>query len=140
MISKPYSRQQLPQLSAEQLAAVDCFELHRPGFGSLMWPGLTDLRKLRDQLDTIVRFEKQEVKVYPMGVEKPPKGEGLNKRCVYTMEEVWPKDRRTEYILTDARSVQAFKAQLQRKADRLGARMLSYNHERGLWRIEVSHF
>jgi hypothetical protein len=53
------------------------------------------------------------------------------------MEGVWARDKRTAHYLLDARSVAAFRAQLQRKADKLGLRMLSYNHERGLWRVEV---
>ena len=46
----------------------------------------------------------------------------------------------TNVVLKDARSVQAFRAQLQRKADRLGAIMKGYDHLEGRWDIEVPHF
>ena len=50
---------------------------------------------------------------------KPRLGEALNKRFIYTMENVWARDKRTGSYLTDARSVAAFRAQLQRKAEKL---------------------
>jgi hypothetical protein len=31
-------------------------------------------------------------------------------------------------------------AQLQRKADRMGAKMLGYDYQKGEWTIEVPHF
>ncbi|EOD13372.1 hypothetical protein EMIHUDRAFT_256845 [Emiliania huxleyi CCMP1516] len=123
----------------ERLAAVEDFELSCPGLGSLVWPGVTDLRGLPGKLDGVVKFGSHEVLLYPDLPEalKPRPGEALNKRFIYTMENVWARDKRTGSYLTDARSVAAFRAQLQRKADKLGIRMLSYSHERGLWRVEV---
>ena len=56
------------------------------------------------------------------------------------MENVWATDKFTGGRLTDARSIENFRAQLQRKADRLGARMHGYNHQRGIWQIEVLNF
>ena len=38
------------------------------------------------------------------------------------------------------RSVGAFKGQLLRKADRMGAKMIGYDHNKGEWTIEVAHF
>jgi len=118
---------------------VEDFELSCPGLGSLVWPGVTDLRGLPGKLDGVVKFGSHEVLLYPDLPEalKPRPGEALNKRFIYTMENVWARDKRTGSYLTDARSVAAFRAQLQRKADKLGIRMLSYSHERGLWRVEV---
>ena len=40
----------------------------------------------------------------------------------------------------DAKSVGAFRQQLLRKADKMGARMLGYDHQKGEWTIEVAHF
>ena len=47
-----------------------------------------------------------QVIVYPKEAQRPAKGEGLNKLCVYTMEGVWPKDKSTNERLRDARSLQ----------------------------------
>ena len=69
---------------------------------------------------------------------KPPPGAGLNKRCLYTMENVWARDRATGEYLTDARHVAEFRNQLQRKADRMAARMVDYDVQRGEWTVEFA--
>jgi len=138
LLSRP-SRSELLRMTDEELSAVEAFEVSRPGLGSIVWPGLTDLRGLPTKLDSLVKFGPHEVVLYPNVPDelKPSPGEALNKRFIYTMEGVWARDKRSALYLLDARSVAAFRAQLQRKADKLGLRMLSYNHERGLWRVEV---
>ena len=85
-------------------------------------------------------FSERHVLVYPSADAKPPAGEGLNRRCEVTMEGVWPRDRKTGEDLRDARSVQAFRTKLQDHANRIGARMLGYDGELGLWRFQVDHF
>ena len=55
------------------------------------------------RLDELVTLALHEVNVYTDAATKPPPGAELNKRCVYTMEEVWPRDQRTNEVLTDAR-------------------------------------
>ena len=62
------------------------------------------------------------------------------RQCVYTMEGVWARDRTTGEFLTDAKSVGVFRQQLLRKADKMGARMVGYDHNEGRWTIEVAHF
>jgi nuclear pore complex protein Nup98-Nup96 len=132
---------ELRLLPEEALARVVDFELRRPGYGAVRWLEPVDLRGgLLGQLASVVVFSEREVLVYPSGVAKPPPGEGLNRRCHVSMEGVWPRDRKTSEDLRDARSVQQFRAKLQSHADRLGATMLGYDGELGLWRFQVEHF
>lgn len=56
------------------------------------------------------------------------------------MQNVWVRDRTTGEFLQDAKSIGAFRQQLLRKADRMGARMVDYDHHKGEWIIEVAHF
>ena len=56
------------------------------------------------------------------------------------MENVWARDRNTGEFLSDVKSSGAFRAQLLRKADRMGARMVDYDYSKGEWSIEVAHF
>ena len=91
------------------------------------------------KLGDILQFRPQGVSVYSSG-EKPPPGEGLNKHCLYTMENVWARDRTTGDFLADAKSIGAFRTQLVRKADKMGAKMILYDHNTGEWTIEVAHF
>ena len=127
---------------SERLAAVEDFEVSKPGCGTLRWPGKSDVRKVVARLAAVVKLSPHEVRLYDHveGLPKPPPGEGLNKQCVYTMANVWARDRLTGDFLTDAKSVGAFRAQLLRKADRMGARMVGYDHQTGEWTIEVAHF
>ena len=136
---RPYGREALRYMSEQELAAIDNFEVSAPGKGRLRWPGRTDVRGALDKLGEIVKFRVQGVSVYEGG-DKPAPGEGLNKQCVYTMENVWARDRATGEFLTDARSIGAFRTQLLRKADRMGARHVSYDHQRGEWTIEVANW
>ena len=85
-------------------------------------------------------FAPHEVRVYTEGVPKPPPGEGLNKRCVYTMCGVWVRDRMSGVYLTDSKSIGAFRGQLLRKADAMGVSMLGYDYQKGEWSVEVLHF
>ena len=136
---RPYGLDVLRRMSSHELSEIDGFELSAPGCGRMRWPGRTDVRDLLDQLGDIVKFRVQGVSVYE-GAPKPPPGEGLNKQCFYTMENVWVRDRNTGEFLTDAKSIGAFRGQLHRKADRMGARMVDYDHQKGEWTVEVAHF
>ena len=113
------------------------------------------MRAALPKLDRIIVFRPHGVMVYPSAadlgehgggagaeeeVPKPAPGEGLNKRCMYTMEGVWAKDRQTGEYLADAKSVGVFRQQLLRKADRMQAAMIGYDHVKGEWTVEVPHF
>jgi len=140
MVCRPFSLAEVRRKPLDELAAVEDFEIEAPGLGSLSWPGATDLRPVRNILDKVVVFGPHEVRVYPDGMTKPREGAGLNKRCVYTMQSVWARDKNTGEYLLDPKNVAMFRAQLQRKAERMEARMLDYNSSKGEWRIEVDHF
>lgn len=74
------SMQKLATLSEKELANVDNFEIGRHGFGSIKWPGLTDLRRVN--LDELVQIDRGNVTVYPEIEMRPAKGSGLNKEAV----------------------------------------------------------
>lgn len=136
---RPFGLDVLRGLPAAELAAIEGFEVAQPGKGTLRWPGKTDVRGVLEQLSTIVQFRQQGVSVYAHG-GKPRAGEGLNKLCRYTMENVWARDRTTGDFISDAKSIGAFRAQLLRKADQMGAKMLAYDDQKGEWTIAVQHF
>jgi len=141
LVVRPYPLETLRKMSDAELSAIDEFEVSLPGYGTLRWPGRTDVRDVLPHLGRVIQFEKRRVHVYSKGpVEKPPPDHGLNKPCIYTMEDVFTKERSTGEYLTDAKSVTAFRAQLQRSADKNGGKMLGYDPQRGEWTIEVPHF
>jgi len=140
-ISTRPSLEELRRKSPDELKSVDKFEVKRVGYGAVQWLEPVDLSGgVLDELAKLVRFSEREVQVYPSGVAKPPRGEGLNKKAQVTMERIWPRDRSTLQDLRDARSVQAFRKKLQEHANRIGARMLGYDGELGQWRFQVEQF
>ena len=137
---RPYSMARLRLMEPDDLRAIENFEVSKPGFGTLFWPGRTDVRTVvQHGIEAILSIDKYRVKVYQGPIPIPAVGEGLNKRCVYTMEDVWARGPNGEY-LRDARSLERLRAQLQRNADRFPARMVGYDVQRGEWTVEVDHW
>lgn len=76
------SVQKMATMSEAQLSKVDNLEVGRPGFGSIMWTGLTDVRKL--DFDATITIDRGSVSLYPAG-DKPAIGMGLNKEAVVSL-------------------------------------------------------
>jgi len=139
---RPFSMARLREMDDNALRQVENLEVSRRGYGTLRWPRRTDVRGLVEHgLRSIISIEKHLVKMYQASVPKPPVGEGLNKECEYTMEDVWARGPSNE-LLTDARSLERFRRELQRSADRFdnGARVVSYDAQRGEWTVELAHW
>ncbi|XP_069565687.1 nuclear pore complex protein Nup98-Nup96 isoform X1 [Brachyistius frenatus] len=119
---------------------VENFTVGRKGYGSVFFPGEVNLTGLN--LDEIVHFRRKEVIVYPDDKNKPPEGEGLNRRAEVTLDGVWPNDKttcaqiRSPERLTDMN----YEARLEKASRKQGARFLEYRPETGSWVFEVTHF
>uniref|UniRef100_A0A3Q2E9I9 Nuclear pore complex protein Nup98-Nup96 n=1 Tax=Cyprinodon variegatus TaxID=28743 RepID=A0A3Q2E9I9_CYPVA len=119
---------------------VENFTIGRKGYGSIFFPGEVNLTGLN--LDEIVHFRRKEVIVYPDDKNKPPEGEGLNRRAEVTLDGVWPNDKttcaqiRSPERLTDMN----YEGRLEKASRRQGARFLEYRPETGSWVFEVTHF
>ncbi|CAF97362.1 unnamed protein product, partial [Tetraodon nigroviridis] len=119
---------------------VENFSVGRKGYGSIFFPGEVNLTGLN--LDEIVYFRRKEVIVYPDDKNKPPQGEGLNRRAEVTLDGVWPNDKTT---CTQIRSPERltemnYEGRLEKASRRQGARFLEYRPETGSWVFEVAHF
>lgn len=116
-------------MSETQLSRVDNFEISRPHYGSVKFPGLTDLRSL--SLDDIVAFDQGSLTLYP-DMEKPPTGTELNKEAVVTLYVRPPPTnvkRRSEDVL---------RARLVKISAEFGGQFISYDN--GEWIFRVPHF
>ena len=132
---RPYS---MARLRAGNIERVMDLEVRRRGFGTLFWEGLTDVRGLVEQgLREIITMEEHWVEMYRGS--PPPKGEGLNRECKYTMENLWPRGPSKE-ILTDERAIGRFVHMLHQNAERMKAHMVSYDPECGEWTVILSEF
>uniref|UniRef100_A0A3Q3E3G4 Nuclear pore complex protein Nup98-Nup96 n=1 Tax=Labrus bergylta TaxID=56723 RepID=A0A3Q3E3G4_9LABR len=119
---------------------VENFTVGRKGYGSIFFPGEVNVTGLN--LDEIVHFRRKEVIVYPDDKNKPPEGEGLNRRAEVTLDGVWPNDKttciqiRSPERLTDMN----YEGRLEKASRKQGAKFLEYRTETGSWVFEVSHF
>uniref|UniRef100_UPI0037E718FF nuclear pore complex protein Nup98-Nup96 isoform X2 n=1 Tax=Semicossyphus pulcher TaxID=241346 RepID=UPI0037E718FF len=119
---------------------VENFTVGRKGYGSIFFPGEVNVTGLN--LDEIVHFRRKEVIVYPDDKNKPPEGEGLNRRAEVTLDGVWPNDKttcmqiRSPERLTDMN----YEGRLEKASRKQGARFLEYRPETGSWVFEVTHF
>ncbi|XP_054610233.1 nuclear pore complex protein Nup98-Nup96 isoform X3 [Dunckerocampus dactyliophorus] len=119
---------------------VENFTVGRKGYGSIFFPGAVTVTGLN--LDEIVHFRRKEVIVYPDDKNKPPEGEGLNRRAEVTLDGVWPNDKtsctqiRSPERLTDMN----YEGRLEKASRKQGARFLEYRPETGSWVFEVAHF
>ncbi|XP_070838851.1 nuclear pore complex protein Nup98-Nup96 isoform X2 [Chaetodon trifascialis] len=119
---------------------VENFSVGRKGYGSIFFPGEVNVTGLN--LDEIVHFRRKEVIVYPDDKNKPPEGEGLNRRAEVTLDGVWPNDKTT---CTQIRSPERltemnYEGRLEKASRKQGARFLEYRPETGSWVFEVAHF
>ena len=137
----PFPIEVLAQLPAEALRAMVDFEVGIRGVGRLLWPGTTDVSEYASRMAEVVTFKPHGVDVFTnASVPRPAAGEGLNKRCHYTMCDVFAHDKYTGLLLTDSQSIDALCSQLINKAENMGARMLGYDSLSGEWTVEVSSF
>uniref|UniRef100_A0A7S3XQH8 Peptidase S59 domain-containing protein n=1 Tax=Heterosigma akashiwo TaxID=2829 RepID=A0A7S3XQH8_HETAK len=118
-------------MGAAALAALPAFAVARRGVGAVRWEGGVDVRGL--DLDALVAIEDRAVAVYE-GVaeeEKPPRGRGLNRPALVTLEGVTPP------VGVDGAK---FAAKVERRTRKMGAEFVGYDVERGVWRFRTQHF
>ncbi|XP_052829628.1 nuclear pore complex protein Nup98-Nup96 isoform X1 [Octopus bimaculoides] len=119
---------------------VEDFTIGREGYGSVFFPGPTNIAGMN--FDEIVHFRKKEVTVYPDDIMKPEIGQGLNKRAEITLDCVWPLDKTTKTIISSPErlKVMNYEKRLENATINLGGQFLDYRPETGSWVFEVKHF
>ncbi|XP_050416506.2 nuclear pore complex protein Nup98-Nup96 isoform X1 [Patella vulgata] len=119
---------------------VENFTIGREGYGSVFFPGLTNLTGLN--LDEIVHFRRKEVVIYPDDDDKPPLGEGLNKKAEVTLDCVWPADKSTRSPIKSVERLTAmnYQEKIEEITAKIGAKFIDYRPETGSWVFGVKHF
>ncbi|KAG1655385.1 Nuclear pore complex protein Nup98-Nup96 [Nymphon striatum] len=80
-------------INSQGRCEVEQFTIGRKGYGSVFFPGTTDITDLN--LDELVHIRRKEIIVYPEDSNKPEVGEGLNKKAEVTLDGIWPSDKMT---------------------------------------------
>ncbi|XP_017793152.1 PREDICTED: nuclear pore complex protein Nup98-Nup96 [Habropoda laboriosa] len=134
------SLDKLDDYVCEETCVVPNFTVGREGYGNVYFPESFDIYGLN--LDEIVHFRHKEVIIYPDDEEKPPVGQGLNRKAQVTLDRVWPHDKSLHKPITDPRRLAAmdYEEKLRRVSAKHDTRFLEYRPETGSWVFKVDHF
>ncbi|XP_036991657.2 nuclear pore complex protein Nup98-Nup96 isoform X4 [Artibeus jamaicensis] len=119
---------------------VSDFTIGRKGYGSIYFEGEVNLTNLN--LDDIVHIRRKEVVVYLDDNQKPPVGEGLNRKAEVTLDGVWPTDKTSRCLIKspDRLADINYEGRLEAVSRKQGAQFKEYRPETGSWVFKVSHF
>lgn len=113
----------MSKMSETKLWRVDNFEIGRYGFGSIRWPGLTDVRGL--DLDELVVIDRASMIVH-VDKEQWKIGDGLNKEAVISLD------------VKSNKNLDAVRTRLQTISESFGGTFCDYNGEK--WIFRLPHF
>ncbi|XP_036924562.1 nuclear pore complex protein Nup98-Nup96 isoform X5 [Sturnira hondurensis] len=119
---------------------VSDFTIGRKGYGSIYFEGEVNLTNLN--LDDIVHIRRKEVIVYVDDNQKPPVGEGLNRKAEVTLDGVWPTDKTSRCLIKspDRLADINYEGRLEAVSRKQGAQFKEYRPETGSWVFKVAHF
>jgi len=120
------SIEMMSKMSEAKLSQIDNLEIGRYGYGTIKWPGLTDVRRL--DFDKIVDIERGRLTVYPEQ-DKPKIGTEVNKEAVISLNV------KTRAAPSKAHEV---KERLAAITDKLGGKFISYDMD--MWIFHIPHF
>lgn len=135
------SKEELSQLSREQLKRVEGFSVGRNGCGHVEFDEPVDLTltSLDDIYEKIALIELRSLTVYPDSNVKPAVGQGMNVPSTIFLENSWPrqKDRKTPSHET---SGPRFNKHVDRLRKVTGTDFVRYEKDTGTWVFKVPHF
>ncbi|CRK89895.1 CLUMA_CG003627, isoform A [Clunio marinus] len=127
-------------LDTEGRCVVSDFTIGRRGYGNVYFDHEMDVSGLN--LDEICHFRNKEIILYQDDDNKPPIGEGLNRKAQVTLDQIWPHDKNTHEPIKDPERLEAlgYEAKLRRICDKRGTRFIEYRPETGSCVFKVEHF
>lgn len=127
-------------MDTEGRCFVPNFTIGRRGYGNVFFDEEIDVSGLN--LDEICHFRNKEIILYQDDDNKPPVGEGLNRRAQVTLDQIWPHDKNTHEPIKDVERLEAlgYEAKLRRICEKRGTRFLEYRPESGSCVFKVEHF
>lgn len=130
----------LQLMDEEGRCIVPNFTIGRKGYGNVYFNEPIDVANLN--LDEIVHFRHKEVIIYPDDENKPPVGQGLNRKAQITLDQVWPHDKALHEPIKDPQrlALMDYEGKLRRVCDKHDTRFLEYRPDTGSWVFKVDHF
>ncbi|KAK2768433.1 hypothetical protein FQN54_000288 [Arachnomyces sp. PD_36] len=135
------SREELRKMPRDQLKNVSGFTVGRQSCGMVTFDKPVDLTTidLDNIFDHLVKITVRSITVYPVDVQKPPRGKGLNVPSTLRIENSWPRgrDRKAPSPLT---SGPIFDKHVNRLMMVKNTEFVDYEKETGVWVFRVPHF
>lgn len=127
-------------MDSDGRCVVPDFTVGRRGYGNVFFEDEMDVSGL--DLDDICHFRNKEINVYQDDDNKPPIGEGLNRRAQVTLDQIWPYDKSTHEPIKDPERLEAmgYEAKLRRICEKRGTKFVDYRPETGSCVFKVDHF
>lgn len=119
---------------------VPNFAVGRRGYGNVYFDEEIDVANLN--LDEICHFRNKEIILYQDDDNKPPIGEGLNRKAQVTLDQIWPHNKTTHEPIKDPAQLEfmGYEAKLRRICEKRGTKFLEYRPETGSCVFKVDHF
>jgi len=114
-------------MSEAQLEHIDNFEICRHGFGSIVWPGVTDVRGV--DLDQVISIGEGAITAFPND-PLPRVGTGLNKSAVISL--------RVKRVARSQREATMLQERIQLLTEKAGHKFISYDLD--TWIFSVPDF
>ena len=124
-------------MSDVEIATLSNFVVEKIGVASVAWDGAVDIRGI--DLDSIISIEPKDVSVYEEQEKagtKPPVGTKLNRPAVITFHDIYPKGGADASVEVKSK----FEKRIQKNTKAMGAELIQYDGEKGIWMIKVPHF
>lgn len=127
-------------MDSEGRCFVPNFTIGRRGYGNVYFDEEIDVSGLN--LDDICHFRNKEIILYQDDDNKPPVGEGLNRKAQVTLDQIWPHDKNTHEPIKDPERLEqmGYEDKLRRICEKRGTRFLEYRPESGSCVFKVDHF
>ncbi|CAG4952665.1 unnamed protein product [Parnassius apollo] len=119
---------------------VPHFTIGRKNYGNVFYDCEMDVANL--DLDALVHFLNKEVIIYPEDADKPPVGQGLNRRAVVTLDRVWPRDKTQRRLIVEPDRLlkMDYEGKLRRVCEKHDTKFIEYRPQTGSWVFRVEHF
>lgn len=119
---------------------VDGFTIGRRGRGNVFFPDRFDIYGIN--IDKNVHFGNKELIIYEDDNNKPAVGQELNRPAQITLDEVFPRDKITDEVITEPSEIieMGYENILRDTCKRHRTKFVDYRTETGSWVFEVQHF
>ncbi|CAG8565268.1 6809_t:CDS:10 [Acaulospora colombiana] len=131
----------LSEMRAEELKSVVGFMAGRTNYGKIEFQEPVDFSDipLDDVLGKVIRFEDQSSTVYGSEYNKPPPGQGLNKKAIITLDRCWALDKSDRRPIKDPEDFR-YRHRVERLKNVLDTKYITFLPETGSWVFQVEHF